>query len=363
MGSQPTNVAVNVSASWRARASFQNKCTAVGGVTLITYDYLLTLDREIRYIWRGKFTGASAIYIVTRYSSLASHIVNSLNLFPWPGDSSAVSVFLTPEPQQIPATSDALNVADVRTQPRLCHGTTVAFSVMGAVVVVGAAALGSANAVPLVYGATKIRSRHIPGPNNISTKCIVDFLRHKSFRTDHRRTFLWSYLRLAGPYVDVETCKAMERKRTPEISPAFVGALPGTAAVLTSRFILDLFEASTRTRFGTGPTVRLSDMPSMVPSRLLASRHVGGLAAAGPSRGIFDADVSWRGTEDSESVSGTTDDYDFELRPVNLEQHASAQHRSDNVLDDIPRRPDNNTPPLSRAQPTHHAPDLGRHTS
>ncbi|KAH9941687.1 uncharacterized protein BXZ73DRAFT_41766, partial [Epithele typhae] len=63
---------------------------------LITYDYFLTLDREIQYIWRRKFTSASAIYIVTRYSSLASNIVISLNLFPRPGELSAVSVFLSP---------------------------------------------------------------------------------------------------------------------------------------------------------------------------------------------------------------------------------------------------------------------------
>ncbi|KAH9941694.1 uncharacterized protein BXZ73DRAFT_98085 [Epithele typhae] len=68
----------------------QLKWVVIGGVTLISYDYFLTLDREIQYIWRRKFTTASAIYIVTRYSSLASNVLTFLNLFPWPGESSSM---------------------------------------------------------------------------------------------------------------------------------------------------------------------------------------------------------------------------------------------------------------------------------
>ncbi|KAH9941680.1 uncharacterized protein BXZ73DRAFT_98069 [Epithele typhae] len=69
--------------------TLENKWAVVGCVSLISYDYFLTLDREIEYIWRRRITSASAIYIVTRYSSLASNILTFLNFFPWPGESSA----------------------------------------------------------------------------------------------------------------------------------------------------------------------------------------------------------------------------------------------------------------------------------
>jgi hypothetical protein len=39
-------------------------------VVLLAYDHLLTLDLEVRYIWKSWRTRASAWYLIIRYSSL-----------------------------------------------------------------------------------------------------------------------------------------------------------------------------------------------------------------------------------------------------------------------------------------------------
>ena len=61
-------------------------------VVIILYDYLLTFDREVLYIWRRRFTSANIIYVLLRYVALASLIVTMLNVFPFAGKTSTVSV-------------------------------------------------------------------------------------------------------------------------------------------------------------------------------------------------------------------------------------------------------------------------------
>ena len=61
---------------------------------LVSYEYFLNFDREILYIWRRGTSSASALYIIMRYASLAAVVVTMLNLFPFPGKSSAVSFVL-----------------------------------------------------------------------------------------------------------------------------------------------------------------------------------------------------------------------------------------------------------------------------
>ncbi|KAH9941674.1 uncharacterized protein BXZ73DRAFT_98062 [Epithele typhae] len=297
-------------------SALQSKWAVVGSIAIVSYDYFLTLDREIQYIWRRKFTSASAIYIVTRYSSLAANIFTLLNFFPWPGKSTPTS--LIPSAWQkcnalaraFTATATVIIMSSaVFSSLRayaLCQCKPVSYLVL---------ALGSGNAVPLIYEVIKTQATYDPGTNNIDTMCKVDFSPFISFRN---ALLVLNVMNL----VFIKEVKVTLHL----LSLDFIGALSATAAVLTCRFILDLFEASTRTRFGTGPTVRLSAMPSMILSRSLASRHVGGPDVTGTSQGIFDADVSRHRTEESESVYGTTDDYDFELQPVNLERQKSNVH-------------------------------------
>ncbi|KAH9941663.1 uncharacterized protein BXZ73DRAFT_98050 [Epithele typhae] len=64
----------------------QSRWAVVAVIVVTSYDYLLTLDREVQYVWR-KTTSASAIYIAIRYSCLASNILTLLTFFPFPGKS------------------------------------------------------------------------------------------------------------------------------------------------------------------------------------------------------------------------------------------------------------------------------------
>ena len=37
---------------------------------LFLYDYLMTLEDEIRYVWSRKFTAASVLFMINRYVNL-----------------------------------------------------------------------------------------------------------------------------------------------------------------------------------------------------------------------------------------------------------------------------------------------------
>ncbi|KAH9941696.1 uncharacterized protein BXZ73DRAFT_98087 [Epithele typhae] len=300
---------------------------------IVGYDYFLTLDHEIQYIWKRKITSASVIYIVIRYSSLIANVLTLFNFFPWPRKST--TMYAPGRASAVIIMSSAV-FSSLRAHA-LCQRKLISYLVL---------ALGAGNAVPSVYGAIKNKVIYNPGINGVDGVCDVDFSHFISFRKwgsviTSSIGVLYFVALLAVNVTNlafinnIQVTLHLMRVMPPklmfsfQLSLDFIGALSATAAVLTCRFILDLFEASTRTRFGTGPTIRLSAMPSMVPSRSLASRHFGGLSAAGNSQAIFDGGVSRRKTEDSESVYCTTDDYDFELHSVNPQQRKSGVHPSD----------------------------------
>ncbi|KAH9941681.1 uncharacterized protein BXZ73DRAFT_98070 [Epithele typhae] len=160
------------------------------------------------------------------------------------------------------------------------------------------------------YMAIKNRATYNPGINGVNAICDVDFSQFLSFR---------NVLLL----VNVANLALINNI---QLSLDFVGALSGTAAVLTCRFILDLFEANTRGRFGTVPTLDLSAAPGAGLSRSLVFRHAGGIGATGAPQGIFGADVSWRSTDESESDWSKKDDFSFELQPMNPERQISETH-------------------------------------
>ncbi|KAH9941693.1 uncharacterized protein BXZ73DRAFT_98084 [Epithele typhae] len=210
--------------------------------------------------------------------------------------------------------------------------------------------LGSVNAVPLVYTAIHNKATYNPGLNNVNAICDVDLSPFISFRKDHPWAFLWgSFFQNGVLYFVVlllvnvlNLCfvnNVQARLHLMRLMPSLAKfeadvSLPDlaqfhrTAAVLTCRFILDLFEASMRTRWvSTGPTLHLSNVPALRPSRSLAFQDAGGLAAAGHSQQIFNADIIWHRAElDSEDVDGATDDYDFELQSVDPERRRSDVH-------------------------------------
>ena len=59
-------------------------------VALFLYDYLITLDREVRYIWSHKFCNASVIFFILRYSYLTAVILGIMDLVPLASKTDAV---------------------------------------------------------------------------------------------------------------------------------------------------------------------------------------------------------------------------------------------------------------------------------
>ncbi|KAH9941688.1 uncharacterized protein BXZ73DRAFT_98078 [Epithele typhae] len=223
---------------------------AVATAVAVIYDYFLTLDAEIKYIWSRKITSAGAIYIVIRYSSFVSIIIAFLDCFPWSGKSS----------------------------PMYARGRAL---------------LGSGNAVPSLYAAIKTRSAYDPGPNNLLTLCNADFSQFESFRKGPLSLFFLGPRRGTAQQGLIITTAFFQNGvayftallvgnimnlafiNNVQLLFNLIGALTAMTVILTCRFILDLFEASTRGRFGTIPTLHLSAMapaprlnPNSSPPRL-----------------------------------------------------------------------------------------------
>ena len=57
---------------------------------MISYDYLLTFNREVRQIWRRRFSSAALLFYTVRYPGIASTIFVFLDLIPWKGMSDKV---------------------------------------------------------------------------------------------------------------------------------------------------------------------------------------------------------------------------------------------------------------------------------
>ena len=48
-------------------------------LALVFYEFLLTLDLEIRLVWRRKLRGATVIFLLNRYIILARYLFNVLS--------------------------------------------------------------------------------------------------------------------------------------------------------------------------------------------------------------------------------------------------------------------------------------------
>ncbi|KAG9041258.1 hypothetical protein FS837_012493, partial [Tulasnella sp. UAMH 9824] len=47
---------------------------AAGGATLLIYDWLLCLDREVQYIWKARWSFGKVWFVIHRYAMMASVI-------------------------------------------------------------------------------------------------------------------------------------------------------------------------------------------------------------------------------------------------------------------------------------------------
>jgi hypothetical protein len=50
-------------------------CPAAAALAILVYDYLLTIEDEIRYIWRRPLTNIKVFYVILRYGAAFAQII------------------------------------------------------------------------------------------------------------------------------------------------------------------------------------------------------------------------------------------------------------------------------------------------
>lgn len=63
-----------------SRLQVENYCIVASSVLLFV-DIAFTLEQEVQRVWRRKFTGATFVYLFTRYVALAERITLMVSLF------------------------------------------------------------------------------------------------------------------------------------------------------------------------------------------------------------------------------------------------------------------------------------------
>ncbi|PCH40419.1 hypothetical protein WOLCODRAFT_136864 [Wolfiporia cocos MD-104 SS10] len=73
-----------------------NACSLVSSV-LIFYDHLLTMSREVDYIWRAKMTMSTIVFYGSRYAALTYGVFGISQIFSWNNYASCVAMNLIPQ--------------------------------------------------------------------------------------------------------------------------------------------------------------------------------------------------------------------------------------------------------------------------
>ncbi len=68
----------------QVRTLFLSLCTATefSIIALLSYDYLLTLHKEVELFWNWRWTGATALFMVNRYLVMIIRLVNLVGFMP-----------------------------------------------------------------------------------------------------------------------------------------------------------------------------------------------------------------------------------------------------------------------------------------
>ena len=64
-------------------------------LVLFLYDYLITFEQEVRFIWGRKLTGANVIFILNRYPTLVMCLMVVIGCWPVECEVSAFTMFLS----------------------------------------------------------------------------------------------------------------------------------------------------------------------------------------------------------------------------------------------------------------------------
>lgn len=51
-------------------------------VVLYSYDHVITLDNEVKYVWRRRISGASVLFMMNRYMMLLASLASIIHLVP-----------------------------------------------------------------------------------------------------------------------------------------------------------------------------------------------------------------------------------------------------------------------------------------
>ncbi|KAH9943572.1 hypothetical protein B0H21DRAFT_486690 [Amylocystis lapponica] len=64
----------------QASFDFHASCFTYSILALFSYDFLITLSQEIKFVWGHKFTGATVIYLLNRYIIVLYLVLNYVPL-------------------------------------------------------------------------------------------------------------------------------------------------------------------------------------------------------------------------------------------------------------------------------------------
>ncbi|KAI0078634.1 hypothetical protein K474DRAFT_1706355 [Panus rudis PR-1116 ss-1] len=64
-----------------ARSIHLDRCSVAASLTILYYDWLLTLPEEIRLFWRRELSATSVLYYINRYVSLLAHVPVAMEFY------------------------------------------------------------------------------------------------------------------------------------------------------------------------------------------------------------------------------------------------------------------------------------------
>ncbi|PIL36126.1 hypothetical protein GSI_01786 [Ganoderma sinense ZZ0214-1] len=56
---------------------------SLAALTLLVFEYAITFDREVALFWKRRASGASVLFMLTRYISLVTYVVRTMFLGHW----------------------------------------------------------------------------------------------------------------------------------------------------------------------------------------------------------------------------------------------------------------------------------------
>ncbi|TCD60743.1 hypothetical protein EIP91_009611 [Steccherinum ochraceum] len=66
----------------------------VAALAFLVYDHILTLPGEVKLVWGRKFTGATALFMLIRYTTLVSKVALLVTAFAWPNQTDKPDFFV-----------------------------------------------------------------------------------------------------------------------------------------------------------------------------------------------------------------------------------------------------------------------------